>query len=167
MSLGNRYSTKWQSPNFEDRKDGIEPSIILLHYTGMPTAELALQRLCDPDSKVSAHYVVDEDGTVYRLVEEGKRAWHAGQSEWQGETDINSHSIGIELVNPGHEHGYRPFPEIQIEALIGLCRDICERHAIKWVLGHEHVAPDRKQDPGELFPWDRIEKEGFGKLAKQ
>lgn len=167
MTVGNRYSKKWQSPNFEERKGMVSPSIILLHYTGMPTAQAALERLCDPESKVSAHYLIDEDGSIYAMVDEEKRAWHAGKSVWQGKTDINSHSIGIELVNPGHEFGYRSFPEEQIDALIELCRDISARHQIEWVLGHEHVAPDRKQDPGELFPWDRLEKEGLGKLPGQ
>lgn len=167
MNADNRYKADWRSPNFEERKNGVKPSMIIVHYTGMKTAQEALERLCSPESKVSAHYVVDEDGSIYQLVLEDKRAWHAGVSNWQGETDINSHSIGIELVNPGHEFGYRPFPDAQIEALIALCHDIRERHEIEWVLGHEDVAPDRKQDPGELFPWSRLEQAGIGKLPHQ
>lgn len=145
------------SPNFNDRKAN-HVDMIIMHYTGMKTAEDALNRMCDPESEVSAHYMIDEDGTVYVLVEEDKRAWHAGVSYWEGRNDINSHSIGIELVNPGHEWGYREFPNIQIQALIELCHDIFKRHPIKpeYVLGHEDVAPTRKQDPGELFPWREL-----------
>ncbi len=151
------------SPNHDDRGDAAV-DMLVLHYTGMPTAEAALQRLCDPAAKVSAHYCVDEDGTVYALVPEACRAWHAGVSFWAGVTDINACSIGIEIVNPGHEFGYRPFPDAQIEALIGLCQDILSRHPIPpaRVLGHSDVAPARKEDPGELFPWQRLAKEAVG-----
>lgn len=144
------------SPNFDERSSPV--SMIVLHYTGMPDAASALQRLCDPDAKVSAHYLVAEDGQVHRLVDESRRAWHAGRSHWRGITDVNSASIGIEIVNPGHEHGYRPFPEQQIEALIPLVHDIKERHGITRgnIVGHSDVAPARKQDPGELFPWARL-----------
>jgi len=132
--------------------------MVLLHYTGMQTAEAAIARLRDPEAKVSAHYVIDEDGTVLRLVDEARRAWHAGRSWWRGETDINAVSIGIEIVNPGHEFGYRLFPDAQIEAVIALIADIRTRWSIEdaRILGHSDVAPTRKQDPGELFPWKRL-----------
>ncbi|MCC4243069.1 peptidoglycan recognition protein family protein [Stappia indica] len=150
------------SPNHNDRAGPV--SLLLLHYTGMTSGEEALQRLCDPRAEVSAHYVVDEDGTILQLVPESRRAWHAGRSYWKGERDINSRSIGIEIVNPGHENGYRPFPEAQVAAVIELARDICARHGIapQDVLGHSDVAPDRKEDPGELFPWDRLAGAGVG-----
>ncbi len=153
---------KKKSQNFEDRKNGIEPYIILLHYTGMETMEAAHERLCDPESKVSAHYLIDEDGSVTNLVPEDKRAWHAGVSYWRGEEDINSASIGIEIVNPGHEFGYRPFPSDQMIAVRDLCLDIQSRHKIKYVLGHSDVAPDRKADPGELFEWEWLAEQGVG-----
>ena len=144
------------SPNFDDRT--LPVSMIVLHYTGMPDAEGALDRLTSPDAQVSAHYLVDEDGQIYRLVDEAKRAWHAGKSRWRGITDVNSASVGIEIVNPGHEFGYRPFPDEQIAALIPLVADIKERHGIGRgnVVGHSDVAPARKEDPGELFPWDAL-----------
>lgn len=150
------------SPNFEDRAGGVSPTMIILHYTGMQTGQAALERLCDEASKVSAHYLVEEDGSIFQMVEESKRAWHAGKSYWAGETDINSHSIGIEIVNPGHEFGYRTFPEAQIEAVIKLCQDIQSRHAIRHVLAHSDIAPDRKEDPGELFPWKHLSEHGIG-----
>ncbi|MHA1599589.1 MAG: N-acetylmuramoyl-L-alanine amidase [Alphaproteobacteria bacterium] len=152
------------SPNFDTRATGQDIDILLLHYTGMKTAEAALARLCDPAAKVSAHYCIDEDGTCTRLVDEQHRAWHAGVSAWAGESDINSRSIGIELVNPGHEFGYRPFPEPQMACLIALCLDILDRHSITpaRVLGHSDVAPPRKQDPGELFDWARLAAAGIG-----
>ena len=132
--------------------------MVVLHYTGMQTATEALERLCDPAAEVSAHYMIDEDGTVIRLVDEDNRAWHAGRSYWRGVTDINSASIGIELVNPGHEFGYRPFPEAQMQALLPLLADIVKRHDIPRanVIGHSDIAPARKEDPGELFPWDLL-----------
>lgn len=144
------------SPNFNDRQAPI--TMIVLHYTGMADADAALARLCDPEAKVSAHYLVDENGEVTRLVSEEKRAWHAGRSHWRGMTDINSASIGIEIVNPGHEFGYRDFPEAQIEALIPLVADIKDRHGITRgnIVGHSDIAPARKRDPGELFPWGRL-----------
>jgi N-acetylmuramoyl-L-alanine amidase len=146
------------SPNFDDRTLPI--TMIVLHYTGMQDAESAIQRLTDPEAKVSAHYLVAEDGTILRMVDEAKRAWHAGQSHWRGITDVNSASIGIEIVNPGHEHGYRPFPEEQIDALLPLVAEIKERYDIGRgdVVGHSDIAPKRKQDPGELFPWSRLAK---------
>jgi N-acetylmuramoyl-L-alanine amidase len=144
------------SPNFNERK--LPLTMIVLHYTGMVDAQTALERLCDPVAEVSAHYLIDEDGTIHRLVAEDKRAWHAGQSCWRGIEDINSASIGIELVNPGHEFGYRPFTEEQIDALLPLVAGIKERHGITRgnVVGHSDIAPMRKQDPGELFPWNRL-----------
>ncbi|PZO87660.1 MAG: N-acetylmuramoyl-L-alanine amidase [Sphingomonas sanxanigenens] len=144
------------SPNFDERK--LPVTMIVLHYTGMKDAASAIDRLCDPEAKVSAHYLVNEDGQVIRMVHEDKRAWHAGRSHWRGVTDINSASIGIEIVNPGHEFGYRPFPEEQIEALIPLIADIKDRHLITRgnIVGHSDIAPTRKQDPGELFPWGRL-----------
>ena len=150
------------SPNFDDRASQLD--MLILHYTGLPTLEDSLARLCDPASKVSAHYLIDEAGEVFSIVPEAKRAWHAGKSFWAGETDINSASIGIELQNPGHEFGYRPFPAAQIESLMHLCKDIIERHNIlaKNILGHSDVAPQRKQDPGELFPWQTLAGEGIG-----
>ncbi|HLI12703.1 MAG TPA: N-acetylmuramoyl-L-alanine amidase [Alphaproteobacteria bacterium] len=153
------------SPNYGPRPPEQPVDILLLHYTGMVSATAALARLCDPAARVSAHYLIDEDGTCYRLVGEEGRAWHAGESSWAGADDINSRSIGIELVNPGHEFGYRPFPEAQIAALEALARDILARHpAIRpsRVLGHSDVAPRRKQDPGELFPWARLARAGIG-----
>ena len=146
------------SPNFDERLLPI--SMLVLHYTGMQDAESAIARLRDPETRVSAHYVVAEDGTVLRLVDEEKRAWHAGKSFWRGVTDINSASIGIEIVNPGHEWGYRPFPEEQIDTLVPLVAAIVERHGIRRgnVVGHSDIAPTRKQDPGELFPWNRLAK---------
>ncbi|MFT3967162.1 MAG: N-acetylmuramoyl-L-alanine amidase [Sphingobium sp.] len=144
------------SPNFDDRSLPI--TMIVLHYTGMPDAHSAIQWLANPASKVSAHYVVTEDGNVVRMVDEAKRAWHAGRSHWRGIDDVNSASIGIEIVNPGHEWGYRPFPDAQIDALIPLVNDIVLRHRITRgnVVGHSDIAPTRKLDPGELFPWAKL-----------
>lgn len=138
--------------------------MLILHYTGMRTAQEALERLADSAAQVSAHYVIDEDGSVLRLVAEERRAWHAGKSFWSGETDINGCSIGIELVNPGHEFGYRAFPEAQMASLVMLAGDIVRRHRIppERVLGHSDVAPLRKQDPGELFDWPRLARAGIG-----
>jgi N-acetylmuramoyl-L-alanine amidase len=138
--------------------------MLVLHYTGMQSGDAALSRLCDPAAKVSAHYMIDEDGTVHALVPEEMRAWHAGVSYWAGGRDINACSIGIELVNPGHEFGYRAFPDVQIAALAELASGILTRHPIPaWrVLGHSDVAPMRKDDPGELFPWARLAAEGIG-----
>jgi len=152
------------SPNHGERAPGAPVDMIILHYTGMPTAEAALRRLCDPRAEVSAHYLVDEDGSVLQCVPESRRAWHAGRSFWKGETDINSRSIGVEIVNPGYENGYRPFPEKQIDAVIALVGDISRRHGIHpWmILGHSDIAPERKEDPGELFPWDRLADAGIG-----
>lgn len=144
------------SPNYDAR--ALPVSMVVLHYTGMIDGASAIARLADPEAKVSAHYVVAEDGQVVRMVDEAHRAWHAGRSWWRGTSDINSASIGIEIVNPGHEFGYRPFPEAQIDAVIELLAGIMERHSITRgnVVGHSDVAPARKEDPGELFPWYRL-----------
>jgi N-acetylmuramoyl-L-alanine amidase len=146
------------SPNFDERK--LPVSIIVLHYTGMVDAASAIERLTDPAAKVSSHYLIAEDGLIYRLVAEGKRAWHAGKAHWRGIDDVNSASIGIELVNPGHEYGYRPFAEPQMQALLPLMAGIVERHGITRgnIVGHSDVAPARKNDPGELFDWERLAK---------
>ena len=152
------------TPNRNARPAGGVIDMLVLHYTGMRTAAEAIDRLCDPAAKVSAHYVVDEDGTVWRLVDEAERAWHAGVSFWQGTEDVNGASIGIELVNPGHEWGYRAFPEPQMVALETLARGILARHPIPRdrVVGHSDVAPERKQDPGELLDWPRLARAGIG-----
>ena len=152
------------SPNFDARPGDGRVDLLILHYTGMRTVQEALDRLCDPAAKVSAHYLIDEDGSVTRLVGEEKRAWHAGISSWRGRGDINGASIGIELVNPGHEFGYRRFPEAQMAALEELARGILHRHPIppRHVIGHSDVAPLRKQDPGELFDWPRLARTGIG-----
>jgi N-acetylmuramoyl-L-alanine amidase len=150
------------SPNFDARR--APPDIIVLHYTGMKTGAEALERLRDPAAKVSSHYLVEEDGRVFRLVPEERRAWHAGVSYWKGETDVNAASIGIEIVNPGHEFGYRPFPDVQIEAVIALLDDVRGRWSVPdaRIVGHSDVAPARKTDPGELFPWKRLAEAGHG-----
>ena len=150
------------SPNFDART--APPDMIILHYTGMQTGEAALARLRDPEAKVSAHYLIEEDGRAFALVAEERRAWHAGVSSWKGERDINTVSIGIELVNPGHEFGYRDFPEAQFETLVALLGEIRGRWDIadSRVLGHSDVAPERKEDPGERFPWKRLAPAGHG-----
>jgi N-acetylmuramoyl-L-alanine amidase len=157
--------TQSPSPNFDERTLPI--SLLILHYTGMATGEAALERMCDADAKVSAHYMVEEDGRIFQLVDEDKRAWHAGVSEWQGETNINSNSIGIEIVNGGHDHpnedGSLPdFPDVQINAVIALSKDIMKRHGPLTVLGHSDIAPARKIDPGENFPWQGLAAAGLG-----
>ena len=154
------------SPNFGDRPAGTNLDTLILHYTGMKSAQESLARMCDPKARVSAHYLIDEDGTLYRLVDETKRAWHAGVSHWAEETDINSCSLGIELQNPGHEFGYRSYPNAQMTALTALCADILSRLAIptERILGHSDVAPSRKEDPGELFDWRRLAEAGIGRL---
>jgi N-acetylmuramoyl-L-alanine amidase len=150
------------SPNFDART--APPELLVLHYTGMRTGAEALARLRDPAAKVSSHYLIEEDGRIFRLVPEERRAWHAGVSSWKGEPNVNATSIGIEIVNPGHEFGYRPFPEAQIAALIALIADIRGRWTIADgdIVGHSDVAPDRKDDPGELFPWKRLAEAGHG-----
>jgi N-acetylmuramoyl-L-alanine amidase len=150
------------SPNFDARTS--PPSIIVLHYTGMKSGPEALARLRDPVAKVSSHYMVEEDGAVYRLVPEERRAWHAGLSYWRGLRNINGVSIGVEIVNPGHEWGYRPFPSRQIDKVIALLDDIRARWMVEDadIVGHSDVAPARKDDPGELFPWERLHAAGHG-----
>jgi N-acetylmuramoyl-L-alanine amidase len=150
------------SPNFDARTT--VPDILVLHYTGMPTGEAALARLRDPEARVSSHYMVEEDGRIFRLVPEERRAWHAGVSFWKGERNINGVSIGVEIVNPGHEFGYQPFPDAQMTAVIALVGDIRTRWQIDdgRIVGHSDVAPERKDDPGELFPWKRLAQAGHG-----
>lgn len=152
------------SPNHGERRDGRRPDMLILHYTGMPDAGEALQWLANPVSEVSAHYFVFEDGRVLQMVPESRRAWHAGRGSWAGESDINSCSIGIEIANPGHAGGLPPFADSQIEAVIALCSDICQRWSIapERVLAHSDIAPGRKQDPGELFPWAHLHQAGIG-----
>ena len=152
------------SPNQRDRPDGAVIDTLILHYTGMTSGKAAIERLCDPAAEVSSHYVVEEDGQVFRLVEEHRRAAHAGVSIWRQRAMLNDSSIGIEIVNPGHEWGYRPFPAAQIASLRQLCIEILARHPIPAarVLGHSDIAPDRKQDPGELFPWRALAAHGIG-----
>jgi N-acetylmuramoyl-L-alanine amidase len=151
------------SPNFDSRQ-GYVVDMLVLHYTGMPTGDEALARLCNDASNVSAHYVVQEDGRIHALVPENKRAWHAGVSHWRGETNINQRSIGIEIVNPGHEFGYRPFSKAQMESVAALCHDILERYPIpsRNIVGHSDIAPNRKEDPGELFDWKWLAAQGIG-----
>lgn len=152
------------SPNHGPRKNGLGCEMLLLHYTGMKTGEAAEDRLCDPSAEVSSHYLVHENGEIVQLVPEHLRAWHAGRGSWHGVEDVNSQSIGIEVVNPGHEIGYRRFPARQIDALIDLCRSILGRWPIRpdMVLGHSDVSPGRKVDPGELFPWTVLARAGIG-----
>jgi N-acetylmuramoyl-L-alanine amidase len=171
MSRGDgpdRMAVTWRaSPNFGERRGGRPPWILLLHYTGMETGIGAEDWLCTPDSQVSAHYLVHEDGTIIQMVREADRAWHAGLSIWQGESDINSASIGIEIVNPGHAFGLPGYPAVQMAAVISLCRDICARNEIepRHVLGHSDVSISRKIDPGERFPWADLWKAGVGHFA--
>lgn len=165
-----RFAAKiFPSPNHGERKhrDGMggrRPDMLILHYTGMPVAGEALQWLCNPVAQVSAHYFVFENGHTLQLVPEARRAWHAGVGHWAGETDINSCSIGIEIANPGHPGGLPAYPEAQIAATLALCRDICERWTIppERVLAHSDIAPGRKIDPGENFPWRRFAEAGVG-----
>ncbi|HMN37021.1 MAG TPA: N-acetylmuramoyl-L-alanine amidase [Hyphomicrobium sp.] len=150
--------------NHEERRGGVRPRLVVLHYTGMASAQSAIDWLVRADSGVSCHYVIDERGEIVQLVPEVLRAWHAGVSSWRGETDINSYSIGIEIHNPGHADGYPSFPRDQVAAVIALTRDICERHGIdqRDVVGHSDVAVSRKIDPGEKFPWARLARHGVG-----
>jgi len=154
------------SPNLDARLK--PPDMIILHYTGMPTGDEALARLRDPSAQVSAHYLIEEDGRIFTLVPEERRAWHAGLSFWKGERNLNGVSIGIELVNPGHDWGYRPFPVAQIDSLLELVGDIRGRWSVPdgRILAHSDVAPDRKVDPGELFPWKRLAEAGHGLWAE-
>lgn len=152
------------SPNIEPRREGRDPDLLLLHYTGMESSDGALAWLTTPESGVSCHYLIDEEGRIAQMVREDKRAWHAGQSHWAGEDDINSCSVGIEIHNPGHEFDYPAFPECQMQAVEALCLDILSRHAIppERVLAHSDVAPARKADPGEKFDWARLAAAGIG-----
>ena len=152
------------SPNIEPRRGNVRPDMIVLHYTGMESALAARVWLCDARSKVSSHYLIDEAGEITQMVGEEMRAWHAGVSAWEGDTDINSRSVGIEIHNPGHQLGYRDFPAAQMEVVIALCRDIASRHSIapRRVLAHSDVAPVRKIDPGEKFDWQRLKAAGIG-----
>jgi N-acetylmuramoyl-L-alanine amidase len=156
------------SPNFDERTGLARPDMIILHYTGMQFAHEAIHRLCDLKARVSSHYVVLETGSIIQLVQEGKRAWHAGVSVWGGDTDINSRSIGIEICNPGHDFGYPDFPSRQVAATITLCRSILTRNIIRpeHILAHSDVAPSRKQDPGEKFPWKLLALSGVGLWAE-
>lgn len=158
---------EFPSPNHGSRGEppDMRPiNMLVLHYTGMASAAAAIERLCDPAAQVSAHYLVEEDGPIWRLVPEARRAFHAGISCWHGEQNLNYVSIGVEIVNPGHEWGYRPFPEAQMGAVEALCGDIMSRHRIPSyrVVGHSDIAPDRKADPGELFDWPRLARAGIG-----
>jgi N-acetylmuramoyl-L-alanine amidase len=152
------------SPNHDERPAGIPIDILILHYTGTQTAQAAIDRLRDPAARVSCHYVVDEDGSMLGMVPEERRAWHAGASYWRGHTELNDRSIGIELVNPGHESGYRDFPVLQLAAVCDLCLSILSRHPIpaRNIVGHSDVAPERKQDPGERFEWQALAQNGVG-----
>jgi len=160
---------KCPSPNFDDRGKGMRVDMLVVHYTGMENCQAAVDRLCDTDAKVSAHYLIDEDGTLYQLVDEQHRAWHAGVASWRRCTDINARSVGIELVNPGHEFGYCEFPETQLTVFKKLAHDIIRRHDIsaRNVVGHSDVAPTRKSDPGEFFPWQDMAEDGIGVWPEQ
>lgn len=155
--------TIYKSPNFDDRKTPLV-DMLVLHYTDMVSTVAAIDHLCSVESKVSAHYVVAEDGEVYQLVEEDKRAWHAGESFWRGHSSVNGRSIGVEIANPGHSNGYVPFPEIQMQSVIELCHGILSRHDIPPhnVVGHSDIAFLRKTDPGELFDWPRLARAAIG-----
>ncbi|MHA1543719.1 MAG: N-acetylmuramoyl-L-alanine amidase [Alphaproteobacteria bacterium] len=155
------------SPNFDKRKSAI--NMLVFHYTGRPDLKESLAWLTDPAKKVSAHYLIGETGEVFQLVDEKMRAWHAGVSFWAGNRDINSCSIGVGIQNPGHEFGYQDFPDIQIEALVSLSKEIIARHSIPRtrILGHSDVAPDRRQDPGEKFPWEILAREGIGRWPEK
>jgi N-acetylmuramoyl-L-alanine amidase len=152
------------SPNQDDRPGGCPVDMIILHYTGMRTAREAIDRLRDPAAKVSSHYLVDEDGNVVRLVPEARRAFHAGVSYWRGQRALNGRSIGIEIVNPGHEFGYRDFPVLQLVSVCDLCLEILSRHPVpaRNIVAHSDVAPDRKEDPGEKFDWEGLARNGVG-----
>lgn len=156
------------SPNCDARPQGSKVNVLVFHYTGMQTAKEALSRLCDVKAKVSAHYMVDEQGVVFHLVPEEKQAWHAGISCWNGKAAINENSIGIEVVNTGHEYGYRPFPQVQMDAVLKLSQDILTRHHIvpKDIVGHSDISPTRKTDPGELFDWQFLAKNNVGVWPK-
>ena len=155
---------EWLSPNCDARPEGAAIDMIVLHYTGMPTAAAALARLRDRAARVSSHYVVEEDGAIWRLVPEAAQAWHAGDSFWRGRTALNDRSVGVEIVNPGHEHGYRDFPVLQLAAVCDLCLEILARHRVpaRNVVGHSDIAPERKEDPGERLDWAGLARNGVG-----
>ncbi|MGV1015058.1 MAG: N-acetylmuramoyl-L-alanine amidase, partial [Methyloceanibacter sp.] len=160
-----KLATLWcPSPNREARVGGRAPDMLILHYTGMESSDAALDWLTREEAKVSAHYLVDEEGRIAQIVAEEERAWHAGQSQWAGETDLNSCSIGIEIHNPGHDFDYPDFTEAQMQAVEALCLDILSRHPIPKdrVLAHSDIAPGRKRDPGEKFDWARLARAGIG-----
>jgi len=146
------------SPNFNERPDGVEIDTVVIHYTGMESFDKAFSRLCDKEAEVSAHYIIKEDGEIINLVHEGKRAWHAGVSSWRGRDNVNDYSIGIELVNKGHEFGYEAFPSRQMDSLLRLLEELMEKHPIQLrnIVGHSDIAPTRKEDPGELFNWELL-----------
>lgn len=152
------------SPNHVERPPGISIDMLVLHYTGMHGAQAAIDRLRDPQARVSSHYVVEEDGTVWRLVDERRQAFHAGISYWRGRSGLNACSIGIEIVNPGHSHGYPNFPVLQLSVVCDLCLEILSRHMIpsRNIVGHSDIAPDRKDDPGEKFDWEGLARNGVG-----
>ncbi|MBM3633292.1 MAG: N-acetylmuramoyl-L-alanine amidase [Alphaproteobacteria bacterium] len=156
----------YPSPNFESRPAGALVDMIILHYTDMTSAQSALDRLCDPEAKVSSHFLISKEGTLYQLVDPVYRAWHAGESSWQGRQDINSYSLGIELDNLGHTFGPEPFPEAQIITLLELLTELTTEYGIspKSILGHSDIAPLRKRDPGAMFPWALLGKRGFGQV---
>lgn len=160
-SLPHEFSA---SPNHDVRKSGLKPSMLLLHYTDMISAEAARLWLCAVESRVSCHYLIDEAGNIIQMVDEDLRAWHAGASNWRGMDDINSAAIGIEVHNVGHKVGYPAFPDVQMRAVVALCQDICRRHCIRpeRVLAHSDVAPGRKIDPGEKFDWRLLHEHGVG-----
>ncbi len=163
--LDTSLPARWRgTPSFEPRRGGRSPSILVMHYTGMETAQAALDILCSAHSKVSCHYLVDEKGDITQMVREDARAWHAGRAYWAGEHDVNSSSIGIEIVNEGHVLEMKDFPDPQIESVIDLAKDILSRHSIpaRSIIGHSDIAPDRKKDPGERFPWGRLYESGIG-----
>lgn len=158
-----------KSPNFNDRPNGAESiDSIVMHYTGMKTANDALKKLCDPAFEVSAHYMIYENGEVVNLVPDEKRAWHAGISCWRGKAGINDGSIGIEIVNKGHEFGYEPFPKVQINSVISLTKDLLSKYNIqpRNIIGHSDISPSRKEDPGELFPWEELSLNNIGLWPK-
>ncbi|MCP4933979.1 MAG: N-acetylmuramoyl-L-alanine amidase [bacterium] len=156
------------APNFEERRNDLIPSLLIMHYTGMESTQAALDILCSPESNVSCHYLVDEHGTITQMVMEQHRAWHAGRAHWAGKNDINSCSIGIEIANEGHVLELQPFPDQQIEAVMALSKDILKRHDIlaQNVIGHSDIAPARKKDPGEKFPWNRLHENGIGHFVE-
>lgn len=163
MNITQNNFVKNPSPNFNERPAGTVIDTIILHYTGMQSAEAAINKMCEAESNVSAHYCIDESGQIYNLVDDEKRAWHAGKSFWSGVENLNNNSIGIEVVNKGHEFGYTKFPEIQMQAVLKLLEVLFKKHPIKkeLVLAHSDIAPDRKEDPGEFFNWQLLAENGF------